>query len=372
MQQNISSTKNLHIYRSTDQKSGGFAFHIILLRGPCAENPGEYGAASLAAMWIGIMAEKILGARADVSVWGSSIRISIETSLEKAQNLPEFAAAIFKYSQNEHEACRKKAEDQLAAACASDAIQFHNNVFSKRWIGCASEMFRTHARAAALKFIRFELVRDWLARNWNCGSVTCVGVTENAEALRQMESFCAGLPTANSLPFVEHIVAPAQEFHAPAGFVGISAPIPARAGAKEFWMAQTLAEHIQLIIPEPVEITTYKDAAGSALLFWTHAQHSDDAAVWIAAVIDVFQKVCEWNLFEEEMIRENFRTDFETLRIQSQSDAGQLEMIIDNIRMRRDPIDSRISFDAIEYVTDADIREFAKRLFDKNFVQVFC
>lgn len=371
MMKHISSNKNLHIYQADDSNSDNFAFHIILLRGSLVELPGEYGAASLVSCWIKSVAEKILNANVGVSEWGSSIHISIDAPLARAQNLFEFASALDAYPKDDHEIFRSAALGKLSAEIMSDAIKFQNLAFSKRWIGCAPETFRTPARAASMQTITPDAVQTWFARNWNRKTVVCVGAAKNLEVIKPFQQFCAALQTGMQTSVADLEVAFAGTVFVPGDFVGITASIRAHASPKELWMARTLAQHIQLAVPEKIEIAMHLDGAGSALLFWTQEQDRARAATWLALIRDACKKTFDWNLFEEEMVRKDFQDDFETMRTRMQSDAVQLEMIVESIRMNQSPIDPRESLSAIERVTDAEMREFAGRIFNEGYMQMF-
>ena len=371
MMKHISSNKNLHIYQADDSNSDTFAFHIILLRGSLAELPGEYGAASLVSCWIKSVAEKILTANVRVSEWGSSIHISIDAPLARAQNLFEFASALDVYPKGDHEIFRSAALEELRAELVSDAIEFQNLAFSKRWIGCVPETFRTPARAAAMQTITPDAAQTWFARNWNRETVVCVGAAKNLEVIKPFQQFCAALHTGEQTPVADLEAAPGGTVFLSGDFVGIVVPVRAHASPKELWMARTLAEHIQLVVPEKIEIATHLDGAGSALLFWTQQQDRARAAAWLDLIRDACKKTLDWNLFEEEMVRKDFQDDFETMRTRLQSDAAQLDMIVESVRMNQNPIDPRKSLTAIERVTDAEMREFAGQIFNEGYMQMF-
>ena len=371
MMKHISSDKNLHIYQAGDSNSDNFAFHIILLRGSLAELPGEYGAASLVSCWIKSVAEKILTANVQVSEWGSSIHISIEAPFACAQNLFEFALALDVYPKDDHEIFRSAALGELRTEIMSDAIKFQNLAFSKRWIGCTPETFQTPARAAMMQTITPDAAQTWFARNWSRETVVCVGAAKNLEVIKPFQQFCAALQTGVQTSVADREVAPAGTVFVSGDFVGIMVPIRAHASPKELWMARTHAQHIQLVGPEKIEIATYLDGAGSALLFWTQQQDRTRAATWLVLIRDACKKTLGWNLFEEEMVRKDFQDDFETMRTRLQSNAVQLEMIVESIRMNQSPIDPREGLSAIERVTDAEMREFAGRIFNEGYMQMF-
>jgi hypothetical protein len=71
------------------------------------------------------------------------------------------------------------------------------------------------------------------------------------------------------------------------------------------------------------------------------------------------------------MVRKDFQDDFETMRTRLQSDAAQLDMIVESVRMNQKPIDPRKSLTAIERVTDAEMREFAGQIFNEGYMQMF-